>query len=254
MKNVTYFFAIIMLIISACDNKKQADDQSDKDTTTSAVMESTQNTLTDQQKADGWKLLFNGQNTDGWKFYKGNEGNNWTVIDGTLHSTSTAEKVTDIMTADQYENFDLQFDFKVSPKGNSGVMYRVTEEFDEPYLSGPEFQVIDDKGWPEQLKDSQKTGSNYDMHAAPQDATKPAGEWNTGRIVVNGDHVEHYVNGTKVVEYDFNSEDWKKRKAASKWNDAKGYGKAKKGYIDFQAHKDEHGGEIWYRNIIIKTL
>jgi hypothetical protein len=253
MRKVTYLFAIATTMLGSCDSKKQAETQESKDTTTT-VMTPAHNSLSEQQKAEGYKLLFNGQNTDGWKFYKGKEGSNWTVEDGALHSKSNAAKVADIMTAEQYANFDLRFDFKISQKGNSGVMYRVTEEFDEPYYSGPEFQVIDAQGWPDQLSDSQKTGSNYDMHAAPQDAVKPAGEWNSGRIVVNGDHVEHYVNGTKVVEYDFNSEDWKKRKAGSKWKDAKGYGMAKSGFIDFQAHKDEHGGEVWYRNIMIKTL
>ena len=242
------------IVIAACDSKKQ--DQSEEKDTTAAVMQPTEtnNTLTDAQKAEGWKLLFNGQTLDGWQFYKGKEATNWVVIDGSLHSKSDSSKVADIRTTEQYGNFELAFDFKVSPKGNSGVMYRVTEEFDEPYYSGPEYQVIDDKGWPDKLSDSQKTASNYDMNAAPQDNAKPAGEWNTGKIVVNGNHVEHYLNGAKVVEYDFNSDDWKKRKAASKWKDAKGYGMAKSGYIDFQAHKDENGGEIWYRNIMIKTL
>lgn len=254
MRKLTYLFAVIMFLFAACDSKKQADEATDKDTTT-ATAEPAQNVLTEQQKAEGWKLLFNGENLDGWKFYKGADGSkNWNVVDGTLHTKSDSVSSADIMTVDKYENFDLSFDYKVSPRANSGVMYRVTEEFDEPYLSGPEFQVMDATGWPEELKDSQKPGSNYDMHAAPQDNVKPTGEWNTGRIVVNGDHVEHYMNGTKVVEYDFNSPEWKKLKAASKWKDAKGYGMAKSGHIDFQSHKDKHGGEVWYRNIMIKTL
>jgi hypothetical protein len=254
MKNVTYLFAIAIFLFAACDSKKQADEAGDSDTT-ALQDEPVHNTLTEQQKAEGWKLLFNGQNLNGWKFYKGADGTkNWDVVDGTLHTKSDSVSSADIMTVDKYENFDLMFDFKVSQHANSGVMYRVTEEFNEPYLSGPEFQVMDVNGWPDPLTDAQKTGSNYDMNAAPQDNVKPAGEWNTGRIVVNGDHVEHYVNGTKVVEYDFNSDDWKKRKAASKWKDAKGYGMTKSGHIDLQSHKDKHGGEVWYRNIMIRTL
>src|SRR5690242_19818705 len=126
MKKATYLFAITTLLFAACDSKKQADEGEQKDTT-SVAMEPAQNTLTEQQKAEGWKLLFNGQNLDGWKFYKGADGTrNWNVVDGTLHTKSDSVSSADIMTVDKYENFDLTFDFKVSPRANSGVMYRVT--------------------------------------------------------------------------------------------------------------------------------
>jgi hypothetical protein len=154
------------------------------------------------------------------------------------------------MTTEQFENFELAFDWKISQGGNSGVMFHVTEEFDRPYLTGPEYQVIDDKGYNGELKDSQLTGSNYDMHPAVNAKPNPIGEWNQSRIVVNGNHVEHWLNGTKVVEYELNSADWKKRKAASKWKDAKKYGIEKKGAIDIQ----DHDHEVWYKNIMIKTL
>jgi hypothetical protein len=189
---------------------------------------------------------------DGWRTYQKKEMNSWEVIDGTLHcKPDTTVTRADILTVDQYDNFDLTFDWKVAPGHNSGVIYRATEEFDRPYLSGPEYQVIDDKGWPGGLSPTQTSGSNYDMHAAPETKSiNPPGEWNTGRIVANGNHVEHWLNGTKIIEYEFGSDDWKKRKAESKWKDAKGYGASAKGHIDLQ----DHGGEAWYRNIKIKTL
>jgi len=248
--------AILVLaavIFGACDSKKNgAEDQGEGNAAATAETVS-DNQLTEAEKAEGWKLLFNGQNMDGWKTYKSKENDSWEVVDGMLHCKpdSLAKKRADILTVDQYTNFDLTFDWKVAPGDNSGVIYRATEEFDEPYLSGPEYQVIDDKGYTSKLTETQTSGSNYDMHAAPNNKSiNPPGQWNTGRIVANGNHVEHWLNGTKAVEYEINSDDWKKRKAGSKWNDAKGYGIAPQGHIDLQ----DHGGEVWYKNIKIKTL
>jgi hypothetical protein len=239
--------------LAACESRK-ADDQTDTDTTATAkVEEPSENQLTAAQRSEGWKLLFNGENMDGWKFYKGKENDSWEVADGTLHckADEVAKKRADLRTVDEYENFELAFDWKVAPGDNSGVIYRSTEQFDEPYLSGPEYQVIDDKGYSDDLKDNQLSGANYDMHAATAEKKiNPPGEWNSGRILVNGNHVEHWLNDVKVVEYELNSPEWKKLKNGSKWKDAKGYGAANKGFIDLQ----DHGGEVWYRNIMIKTL
>jgi hypothetical protein len=156
----------------------------------------------------------------------------------------------DMITTDQYENFDLSVDWIISPKGNSGIIYLASEEFPAAYLSGPEYQVIDDQNFPEKLEDWQKTGANYAMNPAPEAAPNPVGEWNTSRIVVNKGHVEHWLNGKKVVEYDFASDDWKKRKREGKWKDATGYGLTKKGHIALQ----DHGSEAWFKNIKIKEL
>jgi hypothetical protein len=239
--------------LGGCESRKAAD-QTESDTTATAQPEEpSENQLTAAQQSEGWQLLFNGRNMDGWVFYKGKENDSWEVTDGTLHckSDSVAKIRADLRTVDEYENFELAFDWKIAPGDNSGVIYRSTEEFDEPYLSGPEYQVIDDKGYSDDLKDTQLSGANYDMIAAPANKKiNPPGEWNTGRILVNGNHVEHWLNDVKVVEYEFGSPEWKKLKGSSKWKDAKGYGAAKKGYIDLQ----DHGGEVWYRNIMIKTL
>jgi hypothetical protein len=249
---------LLLLCSSLCScQSTKNDDSSASDTTSTSngASEPGLNQLSNAQLADGWKVLFNGRTTDGFRFYKNKENNSWEVVDGTLHakpSGAGADKRADLVTSEQYQNFELMFDWKVPPGGNSGVMFRVTEEHDAPYLSGPEYQVIDDKGWPgDPLKETQLTGSNYDMHSAP--ASKPMnaqGEWNSSKIVVNGNHVEHWLNGVKMLEYELNSEEWKKLKAGSKWKDAAGYGVASTGLIAFQ----DHGQEVWYRNIFLKPL
>jgi len=220
------------------------------------VPETIDNQLTEAQKAEGWQLLFDGQTTQGWQIFKGRKNNTWEVVDGVLHCKALNENTTgdgderaDLMTSAQYENFELQFDWKIAKEGNSGVMFRVTEEFEQPYYSGPEYQLMDDAGFPNETPDH-LTGSNYGMHAAGKTKIKPAGEWNTSTIVVNKNHVEHWFNGDKVVEYELNSPEWIAIKKASKWNEAPGYGASPAGYIVLQ----DHGSEAWFRNIKIKTL
>jgi hypothetical protein len=240
-------FLIFLLVAAAC-SKKAATDES---TATTAASD---NTLTDQQKADGWKLLFDGQTMNGWRFYRGKENDTWEVVDGTLHcklpGDSLATKRADLMTVEKYKNFELSFDWKISPKQNSGVMFRVTEEFEVPYATGPEFQLIDDEGYPGGVKDVNQTGANYDVHAPENKKLNAIGEWNNSKIIVNGTHVEHWINGSKVVDYELNSEDWKKRVAASKWKEYPKYGQPEEGHIDLQ----DHGGEVWFKNVMVKTL
>jgi hypothetical protein len=117
-------------------------------------------------------------------------------------------------------------------------------------LSGPEYQIIDDINFPEKLEDWQKTGANYAMDPAPSAHPKPVGEWNNTRIVVNKGHVEHWLNGEKIVEYQIGTDEWQKKKAEGKWKDAAGYGKSSKGHIVLQ----DHGSEAWFKDIKIKEL
>jgi len=215
---------------------------------------STDNTLSKTEKQQGWKLCFDGKSTNGWRYYQNKTSTSWEVINGTLHSKGSADNYgsinADLMTTDQYNNFELSVDYKISPKGNSGILYLVTEDYPTSYLSGPEYQIIDDINFPEKLEDWQKTGANYAMNPAPGAHPNPAGEWNTARIVVNKGHVEHWLNGKKIVEYEIGSEEWKKNKLNGKWKDAGGYGMAKKGYIALQ----DHGSEAWFKNIKIRRL
>ncbi len=254
MKSFLKIVALAMAVVS-CGSKEHKEEAADSPSTAVAAPVSPQ--LTEQQKADGWKSLFDGQTTNGWQIFKARKNNTWEALNGTLHAKALKEGVkgvgderSDIMTTNEYGNFELTFDWKISAEGNSGLIFRATEEFEQPYLSGPEFQIIDDIGYPGKLKDSQHTAASYDMYVAANATPKPAGEWNSSKIVANGNHIEHWLNGTKVLEYELGSADWKKRKKDSKWNDAKGYGAAKKGHIDLQ----DHGSEVWFRNILIREL
>ncbi len=253
MKKVllSLFAVLITVFYNSCSPKKTEEKPE-------AVVSETSgdNKLTETQKADGWQLLFDGETTQGWQIFKGRKNNTWEVVEGVLHCKALNESTTgdgdersDLMTSEQYENFELQFDWKIAKEGNSGVMFKVTEEFEQPYYSGPEYQLMDDTGFLNETPDH-LTGSNYGMHAAGKTKIKPAGEWNTSKIVVNKNHVEHWFNGDKVVDYELNSPEWMALKKASKWNEATGYGASPKGHIVLQ----DHGSEAWFRNILIKSL
>ena len=201
----------------------------------------------------GWKSLFNGKTLEGWRTYQKKPADSWSVTDGMLYNKGNKDPKTqhaDLITESQFEDFELSVDWKIAPAGNSGILYMVTEEFPSSYLSGPEYQLLDDKGYPQKIEDWQKTGANYAMDPPLLDATKPAGEWNHTVIKVFKGHVEHWLNGKKVVAYDLWSDSWKQHKATGKWKDAKGYGASKKGHIAIQ----DHGGEAWFKNIKIMEL
>lgn len=213
------------------------------------------NTLTAAEKQEGWKLLFDGKSLQGWRSYLNKPFSSWKVENGALVCASNKQaqaKHADLITDKQYKNFELSIDWKITPKSNSGIMYLVTEQYSESYESGPEYQIIDDNGYPENLQDFQKSGACYAMYAPFTLAAKPVGEWNTAKIIVNNKHVEHWLNGIKVVEYELGSEDWKERKAKDKWKNIAGYGAADKGHIALQDHNGD--GNIYFRNIKIKTL
>ncbi|MDL5048886.1 DUF1080 domain-containing protein [Oscillatoria amoena NRMC-F 0135] len=212
------------------------------------------NFLTEVEKTEGWDLLFDGSSLKGWRIFKNLPNNSWEVQDGTLHCKSFldgAENLrSDLITSKEYENFELTFQWKISYQGNSGVLFRVSEDYEQAYASGPEYQVIDDIGYPGDLPDENKAAANFAMHAPTEASPSPTGDWNDARLVVQGDHIEHWLNGSKVVEYDLSSEDWNRRRNASKWKDFPGYASFRKGYIALQ----DHGNEVWFRNIKIRVL
>ncbi|CAH0996889.1 hypothetical protein EMA8858_03024 [Emticicia aquatica] len=194
--------------------------------------------------------LFDGKTTKGWHSWHDTKVNGWHVMDGVLMTHGGSG---DLISDNEFEDFELTFDFKAAPKGNSGVIYKVLEtpEATSSYMSGPEYQIIDDKNYPQPIKDVQKTAANYDMQV-PNDLTavKPAGEWNTGKILVKDNHVEHWLNGKKVVEYEYGSTDWQVMVAKSKfasWEFAKAHAKGK---IALQ----DHGDMVSFKNIKIKEL
>ena len=210
------------------------------------------NTLTDKEKADGWKLLFDGKSTKGWHKYKGKDvGDQWKAVDGALTlAHKSGKNGGDIVTDDMFDSFELAIDWKVTKGANSGIMYRVAETEDAPYMTGPEYQILDNAGHEDGKHKDTSAASCYALYAPSEDVTKPVGEWNQTRIVIKGDHVDHWLNGKKVVSYDLGSDDWNKRVAASKFKEWKKFGTIKKGGIDLQ----DHGDDVAYRNIKIRVF
>ncbi|HUR00034.1 MAG TPA: DUF1080 domain-containing protein [Gemmatimonadaceae bacterium] len=210
------------------------------------------NTLTPQEVADGWKLLFDGSTTSGWHNYKKTTvGSGWLIQNGILTRTGdTTVSAGDILTNDKYRNFDLALDWRISEGGNSGIIYRATEDNDYVWQSGAEMQILDDARHSDGKLALTSAGSDFAVYPAPRGVVHPAGEWNSARLVVKGNHVEHWLNGTKLFEYEIGSPDWLARVAASKFKSMPNYGKASEGYIALQ----DHGDKVEFRNIRIKAL
>ena len=207
------------------------------------------NTLTAKEKAEGWRLLFDGKSLSGWRAFKSETTPAaWKAVDGTL--ARVADGGGDIMTSQQYATFELKYDWKLPEKGNSGVMFHVTSEGNETYETGPEMQVLHNQGHKDGAIPKRSAGSNYDLHAPVKDVTRPIGEWNEARLVVKGPHVEHWLNGVKLLEYELWSPEWEKLVKESKFATMPHYGRAKTGHIVFQ----DHGNPVWFRNVKIKTL
>jgi len=221
-------------------------------TTSCSPKDSEINTLTKKEMKLGWELLFDGESLDNWKTFNGGEVTGWKIVDGVLHNSGVgSDHGGDIITKKEYQNFELYLEWKIAPESNSGIFFHVQEGIvNAIYETGPEYQLIDDNGWPTQLKDSQYSGANYDMHA-PEDAeVVPLDGWNETRLIVNRPQVEHWLNEKKVVEYELWSDEWYELKASSKWKDMPHYGAAKKGHIGLQ----DHGGLTMFRNIKIREL
>lgn len=219
------------------------------------------NTLTAQEEAEGWVLLFNGENLDGWRDFNGDSlTNGWGVVDGCIQASGEGGDASGyIVTDKKYANFELVWDWKLTHGGNSGMLYHVVEnpKFKVPYVTGPEYQLIDNEGWeevnaPAKLEEWQKLGVDYAMHLPDYSKMKvnPPGKWNTSKIVFDNGHVEHWLNGEKILEFEAWTDDWFARKGSGKWENATEYGLAKEGVICLQ----DHGDPASFRNIKIKEL
>lgn len=257
MKRPGLFYSAIALLIAlvafACS--KQAGQQEE------TVAEAAPNTLTEEEKAAGWELLFDGSTLNGWKRYNSDTiGPLWSVkegailCDGSGLGEGSGNMGGSLMTTKTFGNFELVVEWKITPGGNSGILYHVIEgpQYKHDYETGPEYQVMDDAGWKGgELTPAQKVGSNYDMFEAP-DTKKvmPVGEWNTSRIVYNNGHVEHYLNGEKTVEFEEGSDDYNQRYQKSKWVGYPDWNKSKVGAISLQ----DHGAPVYYRSIKIRSL
>ncbi len=219
------------------------------------------NTLGAAELDAGWSLLFDGESTQGWRGYNMEEMPTvgWWVEDGMLTVGKSGGDESgqggSIVTTESYSDFELSLDFLLEDTSNSGIFYRVIENDTDPiWGNAPEYQLIDDatylttqaEGW----GPTHQTGDNYDLHNSSVRAMHPIGEWNTARIVVNENHVEHWLNGLKTVEYEFASPEWQALVSASKFNEYPAYGRTQTGPIALQ----DHGHRVRFRNIKIRKL
>jgi hypothetical protein len=229
----------VAIMMNCC----KAQSQPPQSTVTAGV-----NTLTSAEKAAGWQLLFDGESTAGWRNYgKPTISDGWKVQDGALTRVGAGG---DIITNDEFGNFELAIDWKIEPGGNSGIFYRASEEKDEIYWNAPEMQVLDDAKHPDGQNPLQSAGAAYDLYPAPRGHVRPGGEWNTARLVVNGNHVEQWLNDFKMVEFELGSRDWDSKIAGSKFKPHSQFGKNAHGHIGLQ----DHGNVVAFRNIKIKVL
>lgn len=248
-KLVNLFFA--MCFMASCGGPGKTDAPSlyaevDKSTTP--------NTLSKEEKNDGWQLLFDGKSTDGWHgFNMKGFPDSWAIEDGclTMNSVDSAEN-QDVLTNKKYRDFALSLEYKLTPGANSGVLYQISEDpkYKFAYETGPEFQVIDHEGWKDKLEDWQINGANYAMYPPKAKPYKPVGEWNHLFLMVKGNKVTQILNGQVVVEYEKNSEEWTKLRNSGKWTEFPDWGKFDEGFISLQ----NHGTKVWYRDIKLKEL
>ncbi|MFY0608276.1 MAG: DUF1080 domain-containing protein [Cyclobacteriaceae bacterium] len=219
------------------------------------------NTLTEEEKEEGWQLLFDGKTVGNFRNFKSESiGGKWIVTDGSLHFVGKGEgdgwQAADggdiIITDKPYKDFEFQLDWKMSKNGNSGIIYNVVEsdEYDYVWNTGPEYQLLDNEGHPDGQIFMHRAGDLYDLIPTKFVTVNPPTAWNRTRIVSKGGNVEHWLNGYKVVSYDLNSDEWKELIASSKFAQMKGFGMSKQGHIALQ----DHGDKVWFRNIKIREL
>ncbi|WP_153795815.1 3-keto-disaccharide hydrolase [Foetidibacter luteolus] len=238
----------ISLSLLACQSGEQKAADTDSTTTAATTPQDT-----------GWISLFDGQSLAGWHTYgKTGTGAAWKVDSGTLFLNATDKKAYetgggDIITDGVYGNFHLKYDWKISKDGNSGVIFYVQEDtakFKNTYNSGLEMQVLDNDGHPDGKIPNHRAGNLYDLVAANPETAKGPGEWNQAEIISNNGSLELYLNGTKVVTTTLWDDNWTKMIAGSKFKTMPGWGTFKEGHIALQ----DHGNDVWYKNIVIKKL
>ena len=196
-----------------------------------------------------WHALFDGTSLAAWRGYKQQTmPNGWAIVGDTMVKS---KGTNDVITRDQFGNFELTFDWKLSPGGNAGVFYRGTEEYDHIYWSAPEYQLLDDAKHPDGKSRLTAAGAAYAVYPSPAGIVKPGGQWNSSRLIVNGAHVEHWLNGQKLLEYELWSPDWEAKVKASKFAAYPNYGRARRGYIGIQG---DHDGTLMLRNIRIREI
>jgi hypothetical protein len=204
--------------------------------------------ITDGEVSQGWQLLFDGQTTQGWRNYQRDTiSDGWQVVDGALTRVADAG---DIVTVEQYSDFELRLEWKVAPGGNSGIFFRAGEGEPVIYMTAPEVQVLDDERHQDGASPLTSAGSCYGLYPAPRGIVKPAETWNQVRLLVEGDQVSQWLNGQLIASYEIGSPEWQERVRNSKFAAWPAFGTLERGHIGVQ----DHGDRVAFRDIRIKVL
>jgi len=202
-----------------------------------------------QQSTTAWRVLFDGTSLDAWRGYKTDKvPSGWHIADGSLAKDGS---VGDIVSKEEFGDFELEIEWKIGEAGNSGIFYRGTEEYDHIYWSAPEYQLLDDIKATDNKTRFTCAGAAYALYASPAGHLKPVGQWNRTRIVAKGPHVEHWLNGVKLLEYELWSPDWEAKVKSSKFAQYPNFGRAKRGHIALQG---DHTGTLAFRNIRVREI
>lgn len=257
MKYISFILTLCLFL--ACKSKEAAV-TTPAPVTAAPAVDPNLPTLSDDEKANGWKLLFDGKSTAGWhKYGGGTPGEGWMIEEGALRlNADTKEgwqtrRGGDIVSDNEYGNFHLQLDWKIDTCGNSGIIFYVVEDtvkYKYVWHTGPEMQVLDNKCHPDAKIIKHRAGDLYDLISSSKETVKPALEWNHAEIVSNAGVLDLYLNGEKVVSTKYGDDAWKKMVKGSKFKTMPGFGAFTKGKIALQ----DHGNNVWYKNIKIKEL
>ena len=239
-------FALLLVAGGACSSTGAKSAGSDQQAIRDAA---TRMTGAGGSAGSSWQSLFDGNGVTGWhEFTKPSAVPvAWRAVEGAITRVGDGD---DLVTDKTYANFELTLDWKISTNGNSGIIYRIDPAAEVTYASGPEMQVLDDAGHADGKSRLTSAGADYGLYPSPAGIVKGPGEWNSVRLFVSGNHVEHWLNGVKVVEYELGSADWERRVKESKFAQWPGYGRAARGYIGLQ----NHGDLVSYRNIRLREL
>lgn len=249
MKSLIPSAAIVLIMAAACNTNTAT-------TTSEATPDGRQTTNT----GDEWISLFDGESLDGWHTYgQESAGSAWKAEDGVLYldvenrEDWQAEGGGDILTEEEFEDFHLQLEWKISENGNSGIMFYVDEDperYEYPWHTGPEMQILDTEGHPDGKIYKHRVGDLYDLVAASEDAAKPVGEWNEVEVISKDGQLDFYLNGVHIVSTELWNDHWQQLIEESKFKDMPDFGQLQKGKIALQ----DHGDPVWFRNIRIKRL
>lgn len=252
-------FAILAGSLFAISCQTTSSVTKSKDSANASEDNTVANVLTRQEKKDGWQLLYDGKTTKGWHVYLNkSDGSAWKSVDGTLTldpSNKQNGKVVgggDIVTDQVFDNFHFSVEWKVAPKANSGIIFLLQEDkkYEHPWFTGPEMQVLDNNGHPDGKITSHRSGDLYDLIQSSKETVKPVGKWNKADVRYENNKLDLFLNGELVVSTKMHDDNWKKLVAGSKFRNMPDFGVFTSGRIGLQ----DHGDQIWFRNIKIRKL